>query len=113
MGLFAIGDLVVIPFPYTDLSKSKMRPALVVAKVDNDDYIMLQITSKNYEDHHSVLISSKDLTSGELRFDSYVKYSKIFTANRDIIEKKIGKLSNDKTKIVIDSIIKLLKNKKV
>ena len=37
MGRFVKGDVVVIPFPYSDLSASKKRPALVVTSLDGDD----------------------------------------------------------------------------
>jgi mRNA interferase MazF len=39
MGLFTVGDIVVIPFPHSDLSNSKMRPALIIAEVEKSDYI--------------------------------------------------------------------------
>jgi mRNA interferase MazF len=39
-----VGDVVLIPFPYYDLSKSNRRPALVVAEVGRDDYVLCQIT---------------------------------------------------------------------
>ena len=72
---------------------------------------MLQITSKSYNDIYSVLISNKDMINGKLHFDSYVRYSKIFTANTGIIAKKLGELSEEKTKIIIDSILNLLEHK--
>lgn len=46
MGKFVIGDVVVVPFPFSDLSASKKRPALVVATLSGDDVILCQITSK-------------------------------------------------------------------
>jgi mRNA interferase MazF len=47
MGRFVKGDVVVIPFPYSDLSASKKRPALVLADLEGDDIILCQITSQN------------------------------------------------------------------
>lgn len=46
MGKFVKGDVVVVPFPFSDLSASKRRPALVVATFMGDDVILCQITSK-------------------------------------------------------------------
>jgi mRNA interferase MazF len=108
MGIFEIGELVVIPFPYSDLSDSKMRPALIIADLKNDDFIMTQITSKNYNDNYSIKISNNDLCEGNLYFDSYIKYSKIFTANKALISKSIGKLNNSKFGDIIECIIELL-----
>jgi mRNA interferase MazF len=45
MGRFVRGDVVVTPFPYSDLSDSKKRPALVAAVLKGDDVILCQITS--------------------------------------------------------------------
>ncbi len=109
MGIFESGELVVIPFPFSDLSKSKMRPALLIADSKNDDFIMIQITSKSYDDIYSIQISNKDLDYGSLNFDSYIKYSKVFTANSNIISKRIGKLKRNKLNKVINELVKLLK----
>jgi mRNA interferase MazF len=42
---FIKGDVVVIPFPFSDLTQSKRRPALVIAELEGDDLILCQITS--------------------------------------------------------------------
>ena len=54
MGTPIVGDIILIPFPYSDLSKSKRRPALVVADVGRGDYVLSQITSKPYVDPHAL-----------------------------------------------------------
>lgn len=46
MERFVKGDVVVIPFPFTDLSGTKRRPALVLADLPGDDIILCQITSQ-------------------------------------------------------------------
>jgi len=46
MESFVKGDIVVIPFPFSDLSKTKRRPALVLAKTEHNDLILCQITSQ-------------------------------------------------------------------
>ncbi|MDL5503395.1 MAG: hypothetical protein QSU88_09280 [Candidatus Methanoperedens sp.] len=39
MARFVKGDVVVVPFPFSDLSQSKRRPALVIAvRIDNKDF---------------------------------------------------------------------------
>ena len=43
MGRFMKGDVAVIPFPFSDLSDSKKRPALILAELDGDDIILCQI----------------------------------------------------------------------
>jgi len=47
MERFVKGDIVVIPFPFSDLSGTKRRPALVIADFHGDDILLCQITSQN------------------------------------------------------------------
>ena len=49
MAAFVKGDIVVLPFPFSDLSASKRRPALVLADLQGDDIILCQITSKKHQ----------------------------------------------------------------
>lgn len=60
MGRFVKGDVVVLPFPFSDLSASKKRPAFVVANLPGDDVILCQITSQSIQDRFSVAIRSTD-----------------------------------------------------
>jgi mRNA interferase MazF len=53
MGRFVKGDVVVLPFPFSDLSATKRRPALVVAALRGDDIILSQITTANNSDGYS------------------------------------------------------------
>jgi mRNA interferase MazF len=45
VGKFIKGDVVVLPFPFSDLTGNKKRPALVVANLQGDDVILCLITS--------------------------------------------------------------------
>ena len=69
----------------------------------------MQITSKSYNDKYSFLINKEDLVEGEIRFDSFVKYSKIFTGNHSIILRTIGKLKETKFENIISLIIEMIK----
>jgi mRNA interferase MazF len=44
------GDVVVAPLPFSDLTSSKKRPALVVAGLTGDDFLLCQITSQAHRD---------------------------------------------------------------
>jgi mRNA interferase MazF len=46
MARFVSGEVVVLPYPFTDLSSSKVRPALVLAVLTRGDVILCQITSQ-------------------------------------------------------------------
>jgi mRNA interferase MazF len=44
------GAVVLVPFPFSDLSQSKLRPAIVLADAGKGDYVLCQITSNVYSD---------------------------------------------------------------
>lgn len=84
------GDVVVIPFPYSDLTGAKHRPALVIARVNTSDLILCQITSKANKDDVAVFLDSIDFAVGRLPIVSFIRPNKLFTADKSIIIKKIG-----------------------
>ena len=110
MGRFIKGDVVVIPFPFSDLSDSKRRPALIVANPTGDDYILLQITSKSVKDDYAVLLSDADFKDGSLKRDSNIRPNKIFTADKSIILYKAGSVKNSKFTAVVDSVVSILRD---
>ena len=98
------GDIILVPFPYTDLSSVKTRPALILSKISQDgDFILSAITSKYYKD--GVEIQNHSLTHGELPCVSYVRYSKIVTLNKSIIKKIVAKLNRVKLQEVLKKFI--------
>jgi len=48
---FVRGDIVVVPFPFSDLTEAKRRPALVLAELEGEDRILCQITSQTIYGH--------------------------------------------------------------
>ncbi|HRX49196.1 MAG TPA: type II toxin-antitoxin system PemK/MazF family toxin [Spirochaetota bacterium] len=110
MERFIKGDIVVIPFPYSDLSNAKKRPALVLAESSLGDLILCQITSQDFKDSYAVNLSSEDFSSGSLPKTSNIRPNKLFTADSKIILYKAGTLKSIKTNEVIDNIITILKN---
>ncbi len=66
MARFVKGDVVVVPFPFSDLSRAKRRPALVLAAVREGDLILCQITSRAVTDGYAVALDETDFRSGSL-----------------------------------------------
>ena len=62
----SVGSVVLVRFPFSDLSASKLRPAVVLAGVDRDDWILCQVTSNPYSDARAVEITDSDFASGSL-----------------------------------------------
>ncbi len=109
MGSFPKGTVVLIRFPFSDLSEVKLRPALVLALASRNDFILCQITSKPYGDDNSEVLQIDDVKNGSLNKQSYVRYTKIFTANKSIIVSDIGKIKDNKFDLIINSLIEFLK----
>lgn len=72
MAGFVSGDVVVVPFPFSDLSQAKKRPALVVSSLEGDDVILVQITSKATMDSYAVSLGESDFETGSLRQPSNI-----------------------------------------
>ncbi len=109
METFVKGDIVVMPFPFTDLSSTKKRPALIVSTLLGDDLIVCQITGKVKEDTYVVKIKDSDIKGGKLKGDSFIRTNKIFTADKSIILYKVGSLEKNKMREVENKIIKIIK----
>ena len=103
------GDVVVLPFPFSDLSASKRRPALVVAQGEYGDVILCQITSKPKRGAESVEVRDKDFQEGKLKITSYIRPRKIFTADLGLILYRIGRIKKEKAGEVEDAICKIVK----
>lgn len=110
MGRFVKGDVVIMPFPFSDLSASKKRPALVVSPLAGDDVILCQITSQPVRDRYALAIEETDFASGSLNRPSNVRPNRLFTADSSLILYRAGSLSPAKTDMIIDAIIKILRN---
>ena len=108
MGKFVKGDVVVIPFPFSDLSSSKRRPALVVAVASSDDIILAQITSRNFNDIYSIELSDIDFMAGGLNVVSNIRPNKLFTAEISIVDYKAGNIKVQKMKDVAETISTLV-----
>lgn len=104
MGKFAVGEVVLVKFPFSNLKGQKIRPALVVAKAERNDLVLCQITSKPYASKLSILIMSNDFTKGGLPVDSYVRPNKLFTANPSIIKKSAGHLTPAATETILNTL---------
>jgi mRNA interferase MazF len=108
MGKFIKGDIVVVPFPFSDLSASKKRPALVLADLKGNDIILCQITSRDIKDQYSIFISDNDFETGQLPVSSNIRPNRIFTADKNIIIKKTAKLKGVAIEKTIQKIIWIL-----
>ena len=92
-----VGDVVESPFPFTDLTSNKSRPILILSDVGMGDWIVCEMTSKQYHNRpRTISINGGDYSSGGLRKTSVVRYDRIHTLNQSIFGKTHGHLTNAK-----------------
>lgn len=108
MAGFVKGDVVVVPFPFSDLTQAKRRPALVVAVLPGNDLILCQITSRSVLDQYAIPLETNDFISGNLRQSSNIRPNRLFTADCQIILSKVGQLKLEKFDEVIAKIVEIL-----
>ena len=109
MAKFVKGDVVVVPFPFSDLTQAKRRPALIVSVLEGDDLILSQVTSQFVKDSYAVSIDVKDFEEGGLKQKSNVRPNRLFTADGHIVLYRIGNLKRDKMNEIVEKIIEIIR----
>ena len=108
MGASSAGAVVLVRFPFSDLTRSKVRPALVLARAEHDDTILCQITSNPYADSSAIELSEEGFLVGSLQRASYVRVRRIFTAHRELIHRQVGILKPDLHHLVVQTLVRTL-----
>ena len=110
--IYKQGEIVIIPFPFSDLSAIKQRPVLILSKdFDNqntDDVLICGITSNLKESKHSILIENNNLSYGSIPRISRIKVDKLFTLSQSIITKKVGQVNKETFEKVKKEFFKLV-----
>ena len=106
------GDIVIIGFPFSDLSSTKKRPALIISNNivnKTGDYLMVQVTSKNRNDNLSIRINKTDFVKGKnLPLQSSIRLHKIFLLNESLIITKNTAVNPGFLDSIIEKIIRLI-----
>ncbi|MEI9865658.1 MAG: type II toxin-antitoxin system PemK/MazF family toxin [Limisphaerales bacterium] len=94
------------------MSQSKLRPAVVLADCERNDWLLCQITSNPYADSRAVQLEKHDFSSGMLRTTSFARPTKLFTAHQSlIVPSAIGLLNDASFRRITDALIQLLRPK--
>lgn len=101
------GDIVLIPFPFTDLSGIKNRPALILVVGEVDITVSFITTQLKWQEDFDVKIESSQ-TNG-LKMTSLIRLGKLATLDRDLVIGKLGNLSQEELTSVDKNLIKLFK----
>lgn len=99
------GEVVLVPFPFSDLSQAKLRPAIALADTGRGDWILCQVTSNPYGDPRAVHLTSSSFSSGSLRSDSYARPGKLFTASRELMVTQVAVLTPTALQQIIEAVV--------
>ena len=98
------GDLLLVPFPFTDLSATKRRPVLALTAPDSyGDFIALPVTSRP-QTEHALPIAAADLVSGALPAASWVRTNRIVTLNVSLVVKTVGRVTERTTAAAVQQV---------
>lgn len=110
MGRFTKGEVVVFPFPFSNLAGQKPRPCLVVSNLAGDDMILCMITKNPYADADAILLEAKDFESGNLPINpSYIRPSRLFTGEDALVLLSSGRVNAPKLTEVVEKVIEIVK----
>ena len=104
MGKPVVGEVVVLPFPQTNLQAGKRRPARVIADLTGDDLILCQVTRQARADGYSIPLTLGDFERGRLAEDSFIRPNRLFTVDQPVIlytaaRVKIAKLNEARSRV--------------
>src|SRR5438876_12356615 len=101
----AAGEVVLVPFPFSNLSLSKVRPAVCLAEAGRGDWVLCQITSSPYGDQAAVPLHTSDFASGGLLVASFARPGKLFTANASLLVRSVGRLNDVTLRRLLDAVV--------
>ena len=107
MGAFATRQVILLPFPFSDLSASKLRPALLLASAGKGDWVLCQITSNPYADPRAVTLDEEDFADGGLQRVSHARASKLFTAHETLFQRAVGQLKPERHAQVVEAVVEM------
>lgn len=101
------GDIILVPFPFTDLTGNKLRPALLLVETENDITVAFMTTQIQWKEETDILLSPS--SENGLKKESLIRLSKLATLDQDLILGRLGKIDNTTLKVVNKNLKKILK----
>ncbi len=111
MAAFGRASVVLVEFPFSDLSTAKLRPAVVLAQANQQDWFLCQITSNAGIEDKAIEIKDPDFAAGSLRQKSFARPDKIFTGHETLISRRVGILRDDATSKLVEAVVSILRQK--
>ena len=101
-------SVVLVAFPFSDLSAQKLRPALVLADAGRGDWLLCQITSQPFGDAQAMELIDGDFQAGSLQRVSYARPLKLFTAHESLLRGVAGAVTGAAHRRVVAALVGLL-----
>lgn len=108
MARFVAGDVLVLPFPHSDQSGIKKRPAMVLCATRADDLLVCMLTSAAYANSEAIALDAKNMASSGLRVQSFIRPDRLLVISPDLALKKTGRVSHELVDTVKSAIISWL-----
>ena len=108
MGAPTVGEVILVPFPFSDLSDAKVRPAVCLADAGRGDWVFCQITSNPYGDPGAIPLQAADFDGGGLLVVSYARPGKLFTAHEGLLVRSVGVLKSAAFGRVLTAVVAVL-----
>lgn len=102
-------SIIIIPFPFSDLPGTKLRPAVVLANTGHGDWLLCQITSNPYSDPDAIRLTDVELKKGTLNAVSFARPMKLFTANESLMTKRVAILNDGTFKAILTATMESLR----
>jgi mRNA interferase MazF len=110
MGAVQPGVVVLVRFPFSDLSASKLRPAVVLAHAGGVDWVLCQVTSNPYGDPGAVSVTPTSFESGGLGRDSFARPGKLFTASESLFVRTAGQMTSSSHRDLVRRVVSVLQS---
>lgn len=101
------GDILLVPFPFTDLSGNKNRPALVLVSSERDVTVAFISTQFQWKEEHDILLQPN--SENGLKKESLIRLSKLATIDKDLVFGRLGSIDNATIALVNTRLMIILK----
>ena len=106
-------DLLLVPFPFSDQTGTKVRPVIVISNElfnsHSEDILVIGVTSHNSKGKYTLSLTSDLLEQGALHNPCSVKVENVLKIDKDLIIKKIGKLRKDFFEKIIANLMEIVR----
>ena len=107
------GELLLVPFPFSDQSGRKVRPVIVISNDEfnehSEDLLVVGVTSNISKDRYTLSLSNNDLEEGKLFSSCCIKVENILKVEKELTLKKIGKINQRKFKEIVHVILRIIR----